>query len=160
VTDTKLELSETPELSADNVREVLLYCLFNNDELIFGRPIVPVVSVEGIVYNFGFHKERLEECRAKVAHMISKLSSRFQKGDPSGGGSFLQMCVDHNGKQWGEQRSTQELLVLGIGLEILEIPWPRRMWKLLPGGVPHVVPYGSERPITELPDGAMYEGGG
>lgn len=123
-------------LTKNHVNEVFLHCLYSQDELpADGSPPSGAVLVEGIVRKFGLHPERLDEKRCEIREMLLELPTEFSEG---GGWSFLKMCVDKNGHQWGEHPDMEELLVLGIATKQAAYCMPRDMWSLLPGGVPYV----------------------
>lgn len=125
-------------LTAENVNKILLDCLFNDEEIkaCNGKP-EKFVKAEGVMMNVGFHPERLESHRAEVSSMLSELPPEFMHDNPSGGWSFLNACVTKSGKQWGEHRNVDELLLLGYGLNMVKYLLPREAWKILPGGVPY-----------------------
>ena len=123
-------------ISATKLQEVFLDCLFREEELEGGRPIggLEWVPCSGIVNNVGFHKERLKAHRDDVKAFLNELNPKFSEGL-----SFLEMPMDKDGNQWGEQRNAEQLMLLGYGLGYISYPVPRELWKMLPGGVPFVV---------------------
>lgn len=123
------------ELTSANVTKVFIDCLFKDkDEAIE----IGHVEVHGIVMNVGFHPERLESHKADVIDMLECLPHNFRIED-GGGWSFLNACVDKDGKQWGEHKKMEQLFLLGIGLKLVEWQLPREVWGALPGGMPYVV---------------------
>ena len=123
-------------IDAKRITEIVKDCLFRDDEVIDGKPTTDPVLVSGVVIRIGFHKERLESHREEVKAMLSELPLDFQ---PNGGGgsSFLNMCMDKFGNQWGEHRNMDELCALAIGLGLGGFPMGREFWSALPGGVPY-----------------------
>lgn len=91
------------------------------------------VVVEGVVNSCVLHVARLESHRGEVQYYIDNIEN-IQEGI-----SFLAMCQDRSGRQWGEHRSCEELLLLGLGLGILEYPVPKEAWCILPGAVPYII---------------------
>lgn len=120
-------------ISAKRIEEILIDCLIKDSDHIDcdKLPEDKVVIARGIVNGFGFHRERLETYRNEVQSMFEQLAPELKEGI-----SFLNMCVDKDGNQWGEHADCEQLLCLGIGLEIIEYIVPKEMWQFLPGGVP------------------------
>ena len=120
------------ELKAKNVREVLYDCMFTEDELDEnGYPKGDFIPVKSIMFNIGFHPDRLSQHKDDINDMISELK------DLKDGISFLNLCFDKNDRHWGEQIDVDNLIALGIGIGRLSIrPDDRHLWKLLPGSVP------------------------
>lgn len=93
--------------------------------------------VDGIVRKFGFSKEKIESHKEDIRVLLNEMPKEFHK-DTGGGMSFLQLCVDKTGQQWGEHPSMEALVALGIAARMASYPLPRDMWSMLPGGVPYV----------------------
>lgn len=110
-----------------------MYCLFEDDE-----PKDNFVTGLGILHNFGFHPQRLEECRYDVYDYLSQLPHTFRK-DGGGGWSFLEACVTSDGVQWGEHANMEQLFALGCALKLAEPLLLRERWAMLPGSVPYFV---------------------
>jgi len=126
-------------LTSSNVEKVFLNCLFKDEE-VEGKKMSEIkhVPVEGIITNIGFHPERLKASEGEIVELLSNLPDTFFESK-GGGWSFLNMCVDKNEHQWGEQRNSEQLMMLGIGIGKVKILLPRAMWCTLPGGVPYLV---------------------
>lgn len=93
------------------------------------------VKVEGIMSNFDFHPQRLEEQRELVTALLAELPAEFKKGY-----TFLNFCMNKNGELWtGEHRVCEQLIVMAIGLDLMSYCMPRDMWAILPGGVPYII---------------------
>ncbi|MBP1308990.1 hypothetical protein JOD82_002010 [Paenibacillus sp. 1182] len=123
-------------INAHRVNEILLDCLYKNDEIKDGKPVIPCVGVEGVMNWLGFHPNRLASYKEEVTTMISNLPSEIQTLN---GVSFLNVCQDTNGEQWtGHHKTCDELIMLGIGLKLLEYVLPKEMWSLCPGGLPMI----------------------
>lgn len=124
------------ELTSDNVKKIMEDCLYEDNEIQGYNG----VTVEGIVNNYVFHKERLESHREEIISMIEQLDDTFllEKG---GGWTFLNLCMRKDGIQWTGLHWTQEQLVcLAAGLDLAAwVPRQREFWRMLPGGVPYVV---------------------
>lgn len=113
--------------------------MFVEEEIYEGNPRsdIETVFVKGVINDFGFHKQRLEEKRADIASMLDQLDDSF-KTDSGGGMTFLNACMTKSGVQWGEHPSMEMLFVLGIGLGLCNFPLPRELWSALYGGMPYV----------------------
>jgi len=121
------------KLSASNVREIFIDCLFNDDEVGTEDKLPPeAIIVDGLTYNFGFHNGRVADHAKEIEELLDQLPAEFKKG-----GSFLNMCVDINGNQWGKHRNMEELVCLGLAIGKLKLCSPREMWNVLPGGMPY-----------------------
>lgn len=124
------------KLTAENVQATLRQCLCKDKEIEDGS-VLPLI-VNGVVSDFGFHPGRLEEARDSVEEMLSELPDQFKRS-MGGGWSFLQACMRSDGEQWGEHRSIEQLLALGIALKLASFQFPRSLWPSLPGGMPYFV---------------------
>ena len=121
-------------LTSENVVKVFRLCLFKEDE---SRD--NAVKVEGIVADFGFHPDRLDENRDNIVSMLNELPDEF-KEEGGGGWSFLNACNDKSCKQWTELHSVMEYLIcLGIAIDRAMYVMPRETWDIFPGGVPYIV---------------------
>ena len=124
------------KLTAENVEKVFMNCLFRDDEIVDGKPVLPPTTAEGITQNFGFHPERLEAERENVRALLMELPKEFQQATGDGW-SFLNACMDKEGNHWGEHSNVQEILCLGIALGLASYIMPKEMWSVLPGGMPY-----------------------
>lgn len=122
-------------MNASNLDKIFKDCLFKEDELIDGKPPGDFVKVHGIMQNFGFHPERLKSHSDEIVSMFDDLHPNFTIG---GGWTFLNLCADKDGNQWGEHRNCEQLVALAIGLNRGAYCLPRDTWDALPGGVPFV----------------------
>jgi len=121
------------------VAEVFGKCLYSPKELRVSQQVPPdAVVVRGLTASFGFHPQRLVSYKDQVALWLACLPDEF-RSDGGGGWSFLNMVQTKDGTLWGNQRSAQELLVLGLGLGLIKYCLPADMWPVLPGGVPYLV---------------------
>lgn len=110
---------------------------FLNALFLPGESTENAVMAHGVRHAFGFHPARLELAREMVVSWIAQLPLLFQPDSRGGGGggSFLCACVTASGEQWGEQKNVEQLMALGIALELL---WrsPPDLDFAMPGGVP------------------------
>lgn len=122
------------ELTSENVETVFMSCLFKDKE-----DTSKHIKAEGITSTIGFHPERLESQRENVKSMLGFLPEAFHKNS-GGGWSFLNACNDKNGKQWTDlHQRMDQLFQLAIGLELAKYLMPRKIWSVLPGGMPYIV---------------------
>lgn len=112
------------------VRKAFRECLFKE-----GEDTTNHVKVEGITRNFGFHPQRLEEQRELVTSLLAELPAEFKEGY-----TFLNFCMNKDGRLWtGEHSVCEQLIVMAIGLDLMSYCMPRKMWAILPGGVPYII---------------------
>jgi len=122
------------ELTAHNVNEIFLDCLFKDGELTDNG-----IKAQGVRTNVVFNPERLKSHEKDITDMLSYLPKEFGKST-GGGWSFLNMCVDKNDVLWtGEHATVDKLIVLGIAVGKVSFPFPRELWQVLPGSVPYVM---------------------
>ena len=125
-------------ITAEKVSEIFEDCLFENEEVIEGKPIIAPVEVEGIISRFGFHPDRIKKHTEEIIELLNELPDTFK--EKSGGGwSFLQACNDNKGRQWGEHNNMEQLVSLGIAIGKVKYCMPKEMWSILPGGMPYFV---------------------
>jgi hypothetical protein len=137
--------------NADQIHDAVLDCLLTNDEV---KQITPedlallqkdqsdaatcakysIRLVHGALLRMGLHQGRLEKYRPMVIDSIKNLDPVFSHM----GGSFLMLCMNKDGGQWGEHQNVDELLALALGLGMCEFTLPRHLWGALPGNLPIV----------------------
>jgi len=129
-------------ISATRVHEILVDCLFRDEELVDGSPEVEPVAVYGIKHNLGFHPDRIKSYEDEISDMLDQLPESFHEGT-GGGMSFLSMCETKDGVQWtGLHHTMEELMLLGMGTGLMEYCLKcnsQALWAMLPGGMPYVV---------------------
>ena len=121
-------------LSAQRVSEVFEACLAHGSES------HPTLTVQGIVHTAHFAEIELHDHRAEIGGMLAQLPTEFQPHIEGGGGgwSFLQACMDRDGRQWtGFHLVMEKLVLLGLGTGQVTFCMPREMWEVLPGGMPY-----------------------
>lgn len=121
------------------VHDMFLDCLYRQDELKEGKPIISPIEVEGIRGKFGLHPDRIKKYEAQIIDWLKELPNSFRE-EIGGGWSFLNGCMTHDEKDiWtGEQRIVDELFCLGIAIGKVAYCAPREMWSAMPGGVPYI----------------------
>lgn len=97
-----------------------------------------VIKVEAIVNSFAFDAAKIARNRVRIRGVLSVMHSNFHKHQ-GGGWSFLQLPMDADGIQWGEQVDAERLTALAIAAGMGKFTLPRDMWNVLPGGMPYVV---------------------
>lgn len=120
------------KLSADAVEKLVKECLFRD-----GEDTSDPALAEGITRKFGFNRTRLSERTGEIKEMLAELPDEFQ-ASKGGGWTFMNACVDRDGRQWGEHRDMENLFCLGIAAGVAQWQMPREMWNILPGGMPYV----------------------
>lgn len=124
---------------AGRIHTILMDCLFRKDELDgTGMPKSDFTRVDGIRQKVGLHPERLKAHKEEIRSLLNEMDPRFHRYT-GGGWSFLNLCVDKHGRQWGEHVNCEELIILGIATKMAQFPLPREAWEVLPGGMPYVV---------------------
>lgn len=122
------------ELTTENVHDIFLTCLYKPTD----KRLAPI-RVKGITIKVGFHPERLADHKTDIIDMLEYLPDSFRE-EGGGGMSFLNMCVDKNGRQWtGLHQTMENLLLLGLAIEQLSFLLPRELWKALPEGMPYII---------------------
>lgn len=127
------------ELTAKNVRAVLMDCLYSPKEVKeIGEDNIKsrAILVQGVTLNLGFNPAKIAKHSLDIRDMLDQLPANF-KHEVGGGWSFLNACMRHDETHWGEHRSVDELLCLGLAAKRVKYTLPREMWYLMPGGVPY-----------------------
>lgn len=127
----------TGKLTCSALDELMRYTLFANDEYDGKNVPEDAIIVDGIVNKYGFHPGRIEEKRETIRELLAETPDAFHKGK-GGGWSFLQLCVDRHGTQWGEHQNMEVLVALAIASKQGGYCLSREYWQSLPGGVPYV----------------------
>lgn len=123
------------QLNSQNVHNIFLSSLFT------GQPSAEDLKrakyVDSVVLHVGFDSAKLEKNRDSIIELLEQLPKEFRENE-GGGLSFLYGCMlDDFESQWGEQLRVDELVALGIGIDMVEFNLPRELWTALPGGVPY-----------------------
>jgi len=123
-------------LTSGTVSDIIKALLFKADELVNGNAPEGAIKVEGLVNNFTFHPERIAQAKPQIDALLAELPDNFHRGK-GGGWTFLNACLDRNGKQWtGLHQAMEQLVCLGIAAG--SASWMMRdMADVLPGGVPY-----------------------
>jgi hypothetical protein len=120
------------ELTSKNVDALFKKCLYTEGEVVEGH-----IPVEGVITRVGFHPGRIEENKVEIENLLNQLPDSFSKS-MGGGHSFLQACVDNKGRQWGEHRNIDQLLMLGLAIGKAHYCIENRQaWRVMPGGMPY-----------------------
>jgi hypothetical protein len=109
-------------INVERLEIIFAACLSDTDDLL----------IEGIVETFSLSGAKVAEYAAEIGDMVNKLPREFAEG-----WSFQNMCMTKSGTQWADkQQSAEQLMVLGQAVGRIEIMTPRKVWHVLPGGVP------------------------
>lgn len=123
---------------SSQVNTIIKDCLYNDPNMTVDTLPEDAIRVEGIVRNFAFDPAKIESNKQKIQDLIDEMPSEFHKSGGGGGMSFLNLCLDKNGNQWGEHLTMEALVVLSIAAGLGEYSFPKDMWAILPGGVPYI----------------------
>lgn len=126
-------------LTCENVNATLRGCLAEE---------VPerLVILRVIARTFGFVRAKLEERAQDITDMLDQLPVEFSP-EPGGGTSFLQGGETRDGVQWGEHTDMEELFALGMAIGRVRCLAPRKLWGMLPGGMPYYC-VDTSKPVT------------
>lgn len=137
------------ETYATRVHNLVRACLYDTPP----ASVEDALRVEGVVMRLGFDPQAVDQHRAQIEALITEMvPDAFYDGD-----SFLKLCLDCQGAQWGEHRDVDALLCLALAVDRAVVPFPRTMWAALPGCLPYVVfkrkglmdsPVGAAAPTT------------
>lgn len=120
------------ELTAKNVEDVLMDCLFEK-----GADTSTAKLIDGVMMKIGFDPLKLDKHRDDITSMLNELPEPFQSVH-GGGGSFLDACITKNEVQWaGDHRAVDILVTLGLAIHKVTFNAPRELWRNLPGGMPY-----------------------
>jgi len=100
-------------LNTSRVTDIFIDCLFQEIELVDGRPTIEPILVSGLTINAGFNPDRVKQHADEIGELCEELSDDFRA---EGGESFLAMCYDKHGTHWGEHPNMQELMLLGMAI--------------------------------------------
>jgi hypothetical protein len=130
------------ELSSERVEDLFRRCLADTAD--------QGVAVTGIVTTAAFDPQVIGSHREEIGQLLSELPRQFQESG-GGGWSFLNACMDRNGRQWTSyHRTMEQLFLLGLASGQVRELLPRDLWPALPGGMPYYAVRKSEEP-----DGAV-----
>ncbi len=118
------------KLTTENVSSIVRDSLFKENE-----DTTTMIMVEGVKNTFGFNPVSIEKHKSEIEDMLSQLPDEFSKS----GWSFLQACMRNDDVQWGDHRSIDELICLGLAIEKVSFCMPRELWAIFPGGMPYFV---------------------
>ncbi len=130
-TENSIIVREPMQLTAENVERVFKDCLAEHRE---GAQLI-----HGVILKAAFNHSKVSANRDNILSMLSLLPEPFFVGIGSGW-SFLNLCVDHNERQWTGLHQTCDMLVcLGLAIGAVEIRFKQReLWQVLPGGMPYL----------------------
>jgi hypothetical protein len=121
-------------LNPVHVEEVFNACLAR------GEVDHPTITAVGILHKANFAMKRLDERKAEIGGMLAQLPVEFLPHDVGGGNgwSFLQACMDKDGRQWtGLHLTMEQLVLLGLATGQVVFCMPREMWDILPEKMPY-----------------------
>lgn len=120
------------KLTAENVNEVFMKCLFEK-----GEDSTDAIIVQGVQLNVGFNPNKISENKNSIQEFLSQLPAEFNQLT-GGGWSFLNACNNREGNQWTDfHTSIDQLLCLGLAADLIAYNAPRSLWNIFPGGMPY-----------------------
>lgn len=119
------------ELTATNVNKIFEDCLFKTEP----KPGTNFIHAQGIVANVGFDPNKIEFYANDIKQLLDNLNENFNESS-GGGWSFLEACMTKDNVHWGEHKSVEQLMLLGIAAGWVKYLFPREMWNILAGGMP------------------------
>lgn len=129
-------------ISAEKVDTIFRECLLKDEEMgDDGNPQgIKPLKVQGIAHDVGFHPDRIQKHRSEIVSFLEDLPHQFRE-DSGGGWSFLNLCQTEDGELWtGMHMIMEQLVCLGIAIGKVSYCLPqKKMWSMLPGGVPYIV---------------------
>lgn len=121
-------------IDSNRILEIFKDCLYKDEEVVNGQPIIPSINVEGIMNKYGLHPIRLEGHKDEITSLVNELNPTFNEG-----WSFLNLCLDKENNQWTGSHHTMEILmVLALAINKFEYLFPREDWDMLPGSMPYI----------------------
>ena len=128
------------KLNTTNLTNVFMECLFTEEEALNSELISKSLIVEGVNLKVGFHPNRIKQNTDNIISMLNCLPDKFLLGGEGGGASFLDMVMDENNDDWTSLHAdVDKLITLGLAINYVSFLVPRKMWEILPGGLPYVV---------------------
>jgi hypothetical protein len=126
-------------IDANRIEEILKDCLFTKEEVeaANGEP-KNIVEAEGLFGKLGLNSDRVGKHKEEIKKILSELPDEFME-DKGGGMSFLNMCNDKEGNQWGEHKNMDQLYILGNACGFAKFNMPREFWTAFPGGLPYII---------------------
>lgn len=130
------------KLTPETVQNIFFDCLFTKEEvkdLAPGQSPPGAVLVRGVTVSVGMHQDRLNKHKEEIKELLSQLPDAFYS-NKGGGMSLLNLpFLNDETTQWGEHKSAEQLMLMGIASKLMKYCAPKEMWAALPGGVPYVV---------------------
>lgn len=121
-------------ISSEEVTEIFKDCLYRDEELIDGKPLIEPIIIQGIRSMYGLHPERIKYYSSKIEEFMNVMPNEFKQG-----WSFLNLCKTKDGDLWtGLHSVCEELMVLAIASGKMVYCCEKDMWDVLPGKVPYV----------------------
>ncbi len=117
-------------LNSKRVNQIFMDSLYESEKNDF-------IKAEGVSCTVGFDRQKIEKYRKEIELILNELPDKFKKSK-GGGWSFVNACNDKNGIQWtGLHQRMEQLFQLGIAINKVTCPIPRKLCTHLPGGMPY-----------------------
>jgi len=119
------------ETYAERVHNLVRACLYKTPP----ESTESALRVEGVVMRLGFNPLAVDQHRTKIEALIEEVVPDAGYD----GASFLSLCMARDGVQWGEHRDVDALVCLALAVGRAVVPFPREVWRFMPGGVPYII---------------------
>lgn len=126
---TAITKKEPMRLTSENVEAVFKDCLANAKTFV----------VKGVNMSAAFDEQKIEAHKEDIIAMLMQTPKVFHASG-GGGWSFLNLCIDSNGKQWTDfHLILDQLVCLGLAIEAVEFTIKQReLWQCFPGSMPYL----------------------
>jgi hypothetical protein len=112
------------ELTADNVEQVFVNCLFRTDEDPSKK-----ISIEGVNTHVSFNVDKLELHKQDIESMLLNVHPSFMCNGPDKGWCFANFCLDKHEQLWtGLHVVADYLLCMGLAIKKVQFLTPRYVW--------------------------------
>jgi hypothetical protein len=121
------------KLTGQLVTDLFFYCAIKN------LNETPAIQVEGLSMSMKFSLTRLLEKKEVIKDLLQQTHKNFHsENGVDGGWTFMNFHVDDNQLAWGDQFQAQELMMLGMAVNLVKYCAPKSEWPNLPMGVPYI----------------------
>ena len=120
------------QLTAKNVEETFIKCLFDE-----GEQTTNAIIVDGVTLKAGFKPENVKQQHDAIIALLAQLPTTFMQNS-GGGWSFLNAVYNNDSEQWAiSHESADQLLCMGLAIGKAAFNMPRPLWGLFPYQMPY-----------------------
>lgn len=129
------------DLTAENVMTLGMTCMYPEGTIDEKNLPTDAIVAQGITIEIIFDPAHIAAHANDIGSMLDQLPEQFKPASQggSGGWSFLNLCNDAEGNQWGEHKHMEVLCLLGIAAKKARWLFPRSVWPELEGNMPYVI---------------------